>query len=318
MRRQKETELVPLLPPPPSTHKRGVVLLWCARLCVVGSRRYWWRKEPTGTEPIKEVAAVIHKAAFLLVDDIPPTHSFIQEVNVIMRSVSVMFTNVKEYKSYLPMHVRAVAAHALETESSASEDASATEDSRSRSTDDSGTVSEKVSAAFVLAAPVVKKNVSLTLTNVKGYADTTKESPALCKSAHRAALEVLLPLFSKYRGMPESFTGDKFVCTFNASKPAADHRLAAARVALALQEESCDLSVNTALTTGNCRVGTLGTAEMMKLSVIGPIMQWVFVSSASAVCRVLPPALTGRCVSTCLCSSAAPAHSLGIRSSAAK
>ena len=29
-RRQKETELVPLLPPPPSTHKRGVVLLWCA------------------------------------------------------------------------------------------------------------------------------------------------------------------------------------------------------------------------------------------------------------------------------------------------
>ena len=34
MRRQKETELVPLLPPPPlHTHKRGVVLLWCAGLC---------------------------------------------------------------------------------------------------------------------------------------------------------------------------------------------------------------------------------------------------------------------------------------------
>ena len=232
------------------------------------------------TEPIKEVAAVIHKAAFLLVDDIPPTHSFIQEVNVIMRSVSVMFTNIKEYKSYLPMHVRAVAAHALETESSAmSEQGSAKSEGslRSKRTTDSGTNSAKMSAAFVLAAPVVKKKVSLTLTNLLGYADTTKESPALCKSAHRAALEVLLPLFSKYRGMPESFTGDKFVCTFNASKPAADHRLAAARVALALQEESCDLSVNTALTTGNCRVGTLGTAEMMKLSVIGPIMQWVFV-----------------------------------------
>eukprot|EP00754_Rhynchopus_humris_P032018 Rhum_TRINITY_DN15374_c3_g1::Rhum_TRINITY_DN15374_c3_g1_i5::g.153800::m.153800 len=241
------------------------------------------------TEPIKEVATVIHKAAFLLVDDIPPTHSFIQEVNVIMQSVSVMFANVKEYKSYLPMHVRAVAAHALETESesetsdggSVRTEGSQTSRSskKSKSATDSGRGSGKVShAAFVLAAPVVKKKVSLTLTNLQGYDARTKESPALCKSVHRAALEVFLPLFSKHRGMPESFTGDKFVCTFNASKPAADHRLAAARVALALQEASCDLArVNTALTTGNCRVGPLGTEEMMKLSVIGPIMQWVFV-----------------------------------------
>ena len=273
------------------------------------------------TGPITQAALSLQRAAFLEIDELPVVHSRITEVHVISEATNTMCKNVREYKSYLPLYIKAAASlesasatattSAAEAETAAPAEVGATNplqqrrDTLTDSTCSSDNVSVSASETSALGTPrgnaphlssrlwrigvqrLMKRRVAVAVTNLLQYTRRTHGGLDLCQEVHCHALEILLPVYRKHGGIPDVFSGDKFVCMYNMAsfcdKPAA----AAARTALELVGA---LNCNTAVTTGECRVGPLGNCDMRRFCAIGPVLQWVFVLERIARAMGVPAA----------------------------
>eukprot|EP01060_Flectonema_neradi_P017134 TRINITY_DN238_c0_g1_i8.p1 TRINITY_DN238_c0_g1~~TRINITY_DN238_c0_g1_i8.p1 ORF type:complete len:1716 (+),score=381.08 TRINITY_DN238_c0_g1_i8:140-5149(+) len=129
-----------------------------------------------------------------------------------------------------------------------------------------------------------KKKVSFCVLNIVNFHGMfEKHSEQGIIEAHGQCMNMALYVFQMYKGIPDTFCGDRMLCSFNAVKPVATHRVSACRSVLAIEEKIKDLqstypglTITQSATSGDAKVGNMGTDGMKRFSFITPVVSWCF------------------------------------------
>ena len=94
---------------------------------------------------------------------------------------------------------------------------------------------------------------------------------------HSRVIDVYVKKLIELKGVPEVFVGDHFSCTFNGAKVNSFHRSAGCTAAISLRRyiyKEFHMKTSSAVSTGNARVGNMGSKSMRRYTIISPIMGW--------------------------------------------
>lgn len=246
--------------------------------------------------------------------------SKLSEVRKMERSFLRMFRNMVEYRSYMPASLLAAGGEQEEEEveeevernenmtkqsaatgsrvtgSRAAESARVGTASRSQSRRHGGTRASSVSASSASQSQRAKallkqrtetgvkgKKVSMVCSNMLGWHGAWKSDGEMA-GAHAAAIEQQLTASINEKGIPETFSGDRMLLSFNGVKNCAGHRQAACRAAAkidALLQGAPQFAkykgqiVSLAVVSGDVKCGNLGTDGMKKFSYLGVAVTWL-------------------------------------------
>eukprot|EP00755_Sulcionema_specki_P011666 Sspe_Gene.7924::Locus_2685_Transcript_5_5_Confidence_0.333_Length_5209::g.7924::m.7924 len=282
------------------------------------------------TRPFATFACRMTDVAVMKVDDIGTEWSFISEMNAMHRAMALMVGNLKEYKSYMPQTLLAInessdedddIEHLLsdvgttrrrsrEMSDVMSEDQRSWHSRQSRTTPTSqsgrtrtsgGRASQDLVTQNVHHARGKKAGMILSLSKKKAtfavvnfvnwHGIFLSDSDSEMVTVHGSCLSALLLVFSACKGVPDQFTGDRIMCSFNACKPVATHRTSACRALLMATKKihelasSRPLAISSGCASGDARVGNMGTEGMKKFSYISPVVTWTF--ALERLCRTL-------------------------------
>ena len=129
-----------------------------------------------------------------------------------------------------------------------------------------------------------KKKVSFCAMNIINFhAMFEKHSEQGIIEAHGQCMNMALHVYQMYKGIPDTFCGDRMLCSFNAVKPVATHRVSACRAVLAMEEKLKELeisypgiAISQSAASGDAKVGNMGTDGMKRFSFITPVVSWCF------------------------------------------
>ena len=218
---------------------------------------------------VQEIASLlarydVEKVAELLeehCDELP------QGMTVALRALEA---NLRSYKAYLPQTCLLVDEDNQERESTscASEEVSLSSPSSGSSTS--------------TGRPVAMRNVSFELSSVKATLLTANIKRTLHlleqDSAHFSSLFTSLLLKTlgasqARRGMVDVFIGDRVHCSFNTSKPCANHATSALHTATMLFRGLGLVQVNMVIASGKVLRGDMGCEVMRRFSMVGTLVR---------------------------------------------
>eukprot|EP01061_Rhynchopus_euleeides_P024932 TRINITY_DN4017_c0_g2_i1.p1 TRINITY_DN4017_c0_g2~~TRINITY_DN4017_c0_g2_i1.p1 ORF type:complete len:1617 (+),score=457.87 TRINITY_DN4017_c0_g2_i1:47-4897(+) len=258
------------------------------------------------TRPFANCAVVMTEAAVLKIDAIPSSESYIKEMRAMNRAMVLMLKNLREYKSYMPQSLQlddtseddSVSEHRSDDASSRlpssrsraySHHSSGSRSSRSGtggSSFHSKSESVKFQAGLAgqkrqgMACSLSKRKFSMLVVNVRDWHDRIqKMSDKDVLALHSGVLHSVLGAFMFSKGISEVFSGDRFVCTYNAAKPVATHRMSACSAACIIEQKLKDdhqLLISSAAVSGEGRVGNMGTEIMKRFTMMSSVVTWGF------------------------------------------
>ena len=258
------------------------------------------------TKPFATVACVMTEAAVMKVDEIEEGKSYIKELNAINRAMTLMLKNLKEYKSYMPQSLQLDGTEDEEEQTqqglpstggtsiahTAARSVLSTGSRGSGITFGSGgsTFSKGESARLHagvagqkrqgMALSLTKKRFTFLVVNVKDWHERIHSTTDVdLITLHSNVVQVVLGVFMFTKGIAESFSGDRFLCTFNAAKSLGTHRIAGCAAGCAINEKlSEELKLNSSIScvSGEGRLGNMGTEMMKKFTFMSPVITWGF------------------------------------------
>ena len=254
------------------------------------------------TRPFATYAALMNEAAVMNIDELPAGESFISELRAMNKAMTLMLANLKEYRSYMPQSLqllaltdaetseevdveegRSIGPERLSTNRSSRKGGSGRSQSGTPSlsySSHSGAAAAKITTnkRQELMCTLVKKRFTFTAINVKGWHQmVSRLTDEDIITTHAAILHKVLGIFVFNKGISEAFSGDRFVCTFNAAKQVGAHRFAGCVSANMIQDKLRDdheMAVSCSVVSGDGRVGNLGNELMKRFTFITPVVTW--------------------------------------------
>ena len=148
---------------------------------------------------------------------------------------------------------------------------------RSRSRRRRGTQS-----AALLLSPSLSNNkrMSFVVVNIVGFHQlfTTMSDKSVIVT-HTDYIHKVVEHCQHHRGIPDTFSGDRVLLTFNGIKRCTSHASFAALCALGLQamwDASPTVKLSMSVASGSVRAGHIGAASMKRYCMLGPIVPWAF------------------------------------------
>ena len=264
------------------------------------------------TQPFARFACLLTDAAVMKVDehDIGSTTFFISELNALHSAMSLMMRNLKEYRSYMPRTLlegddstdqEPEEGHTTNTGSragiSASHHSSRTGRTFSHQSDPTSSPAasqDHVIQTFASAkerkkimavvSSLSRRKVSFVVLNIKAFHSLFEEKETSGKQTgvetHCSVIEIALSVFQTCKGVPDTFNGDRVLCSFNAVRQMSNCRGAVGRAIIQLEEHAGSINGSVKLSlagvAGDVRVGNMGTDLMKRYSFISPVVTWVY------------------------------------------
>eukprot|EP01061_Rhynchopus_euleeides_P027765 TRINITY_DN4515_c0_g1_i1.p1 TRINITY_DN4515_c0_g1~~TRINITY_DN4515_c0_g1_i1.p1 ORF type:complete len:756 (+),score=154.19 TRINITY_DN4515_c0_g1_i1:168-2270(+) len=254
------------------------------------------------TAPFSKMAELMIHAAMLRIDEVPVQNSLLTEIMAMQFALGRLLSSLKEYKSYMPQSI-IIAEEMCETDGANDDAASVTssEDSRSHTESTRGSIRSSTTTGTVhtfqaktkLATSLTKSMVTLLVLNIRSFHALLKGTDKVTLSRHSGVTQTFLEYVSGKRGVCETFSGDRFSASFNASRSAQSHRSLGTSVALLLSRdmrETYEVDVSCSVVSGSVRVGNMGSERMKRFSFVSSSMSWGFVLErvcAAKNCSVL-------------------------------
>ena len=129
-----------------------------------------------------------------------------------------------------------------------------------------------------LSHGMTPKRVTVLCFNINEFHSIVKRGIDLANRVQKDVLSVISAHVKHHKGIIDHFQGDHIFVTFNAAGNAAAHAKKAALTALGVIEEvqktftSPSIRVTAGLSTGVAAVGTMGTEDMKRLCIVGPVI----------------------------------------------
>eukprot|EP01061_Rhynchopus_euleeides_P036486 TRINITY_DN614_c1_g1_i1.p1 TRINITY_DN614_c1_g1~~TRINITY_DN614_c1_g1_i1.p1 ORF type:complete len:741 (+),score=179.12 TRINITY_DN614_c1_g1_i1:234-2456(+) len=208
----------------------------------------------------------------------------IERPTAIIQALIVIMDNLKEYRRYLPQTLLAERQSGDEDSPSdcgvprqrGSHFSSTSASSASRLQDANSSADSK---CVVVNNGVARREATVVVINLVGFMDLfSRRDNHSAVMTHSTVAEKLLKIFDETRGASETFTGDRFVATYNTVRSIASHRAMGCKALLLLQAASSDLGVqfSSSCTSGVLRCGTVGCDRMKRFTFFGTCATWAF------------------------------------------
>ena len=254
------------------------------------------------TKPFAAFAVEIDAVAQIDVDgmEATDTSSILLEINVMAKAMNTLVKNMKEFKSFMPLSMQ----ECVQGEDSSQDQEESVPNgtgsvlsrhsSRSRSRRDSAnrTMTSEESFAIrsnyhnkareateLLVANLMKRKMSFLCVNVKGFLRSMNgASERDVIQGHSGYIQHCIDSSQTRGGLPETFSGDRVLITFNGVKSCSGHPEAAAEVSLLLRDkwpEGYGEGVNMSLAAGSVRAGNIGAQAMRRYTMLGSTVAWV-------------------------------------------
>eukprot|EP01065_Artemidia_motanka_P007436 TRINITY_DN1369_c5_g1_i1.p1 TRINITY_DN1369_c5_g1~~TRINITY_DN1369_c5_g1_i1.p1 ORF type:complete len:1113 (+),score=252.80 TRINITY_DN1369_c5_g1_i1:287-3340(+) len=229
----------------------------------------------------------------------PP--SALGEVAEMQGSFLQMVSNLIEYRNYMPASILVGDEEEEEEEDSPEGDRSTEERSRANSkpsmaemssvtgsrresrksggsAETRGTVQSKMLAAQKRFggpnAELKKKQVSLCVVSLRGFHELMRTlTGAKLSEVHGEFLSKAVQHITGTKGLPDTFSGDRLLGSYNAVKHCASSKVqaVAAIVHLIPELEALGLTVSTSCVAGELRIGNMGCPGMKRFTFVGPV-----------------------------------------------
>eukprot|EP01059_Diplonema_ambulator_P030483 TRINITY_DN5233_c0_g2_i1.p1 TRINITY_DN5233_c0_g2~~TRINITY_DN5233_c0_g2_i1.p1 ORF type:complete len:864 (+),score=180.22 TRINITY_DN5233_c0_g2_i1:45-2636(+) len=138
-----------------------------------------------------------------------------------------------------------------------------------------------------------KKNVTFVVFNVCDFHTTTRTmSSGDCQVYHSEIIQQLLVAISTFKGMPETFSGDRLLATYNALLQLSTHRNAACSSVCYLFTNLRRVVITQAtamtagITCGEARVGNMGCQGMKKYTLLSENLTWCYALERFTRCQL--------------------------------
>eukprot|EP01061_Rhynchopus_euleeides_P004292 TRINITY_DN1354_c0_g4_i1.p1 TRINITY_DN1354_c0_g4~~TRINITY_DN1354_c0_g4_i1.p1 ORF type:complete len:1661 (+),score=570.77 TRINITY_DN1354_c0_g4_i1:16-4998(+) len=263
------------------------------------------------TKPFAVFAMEIDSVAQIDVDGMEPQYrnSVLLEINVMSKAMCALVKNMKEFKSFMPLSMQECVAPVEEDSATTDSDPngrntatsgirtavvrgavpySASHQSSSSLTSESRTASHRSvyhekarQATQLLASSLHRKKMSFIVVNVQGFhraMHSLGEKDAIDR--HQKYIQLCIDNAQARCGMPESFSGDRVLVTFNGAKSCSGHPESAADTALLMcerwQKDSLGDGINMGIASGTVRAGNIGAQSMRRYTTIGSVLPWVY------------------------------------------
>eukprot|EP00755_Sulcionema_specki_P019362 Sspe_Gene.69266::Locus_40829_Transcript_1_1_Confidence_1.000_Length_4841::g.69266::m.69266 len=230
------------------------------------------------TRPFVQFACLLNDAAMMRVDELSVSHSFLSELNALYRSLHRMLWNLKEYRSYMPQSLL------RDLDEITSDDDTA--EGSTHSSNKSRTARTSLSLSHAVPPINNATDVSLTrrkaafaLLNVCSFHEVTVKGTDELIQFHSAVLQTGYTICNNNKGVAETFSGDRLVCTFNGSKGVANPAAAATRSILQFQNIMYDdkrVPVSTSVVMGEMLMGNMGCGPMKRFCCVSPRISWMY------------------------------------------
>ena len=246
------------------------------------------------TRPVTQLSYEILRVSQMEVDELTlyeRNSSMLREINTTRTAMNALVANMRTYKSFMPLTMQEVVHNAdperlfsgdeEEMAHAASDDSS----DASHSTSDSRNALANVSffasrAEKALAQPLLKKRMAFVASNVvRFHDDVLTGRHAEMASRHATYVGLTIDTAATHKGLPETFSGDRVLITFNGTKSNASYRESAGLCAMQISAESgakLGLKLTLGVTGGVVQAGHIGTGSMKRYSCLGPCVSWAF------------------------------------------
>ena len=209
--------------------------------------------------------------------------SQLSEVEMMQRSFVSMVASLVEYRNYMPQSVLVNDSEnevVSDTESSREvKSRTSSHSQHSYSMGQSSTEMVQNQKSLLRVEGLKRRKVSLAHMNVVSWhAFCKSHRDAEVLSAHGGVIERIMLAVQHYKGVCETFAGDKMLATFNAFVPLSSHRVACVKAAHEAAAAFGDVHrISYGCTTNEARVGNMGCSGMKKMSILSQSMSWVVV-----------------------------------------
>ena len=258
------------------------------------------------TKPFAAFAVSIYAASTMdIEEEVLGDHELshpIKELQVMQGALSLLMSNLRHFKSFVPLNlVEDIGAAAGFEDMSMVDESSVARSRRSgashaggagrssithrRSESDSGSSTFRQTGVVTKLQPLTqlslqRKKSSFLQINIldwhsKLYGDADAVAPALAQ--HASYLSTVIGFVMSCKGVPDTFSGDKILAAYNSVKPCQAYQLAACSTALKVRasfSESLNLSMS--VVSATCRAGYMGSTSMKRYSYVGPVIGWSF------------------------------------------
>eukprot|EP01060_Flectonema_neradi_P013421 TRINITY_DN20181_c0_g1_i1.p1 TRINITY_DN20181_c0_g1~~TRINITY_DN20181_c0_g1_i1.p1 ORF type:complete len:859 (+),score=157.18 TRINITY_DN20181_c0_g1_i1:73-2577(+) len=233
------------------------------------------------TKPIftlKEEMASVAVMKLEIVDE-DRSGSIFNEIAAMQSFFLLMVKRLREYREYMPASIL------LDESDDEDEDCTAT----SRDGTQSVTISLKSSSgektstsvstlskkleAHRITTEIRQKRVTVAMANIVGFLSEGRISK------HREYLALALHCCVTLKGVPDSFSGDRFIMTWNGAKLCGEHAVNAVTACLDLIRSNSERSytVSTAVAGGTVKAGNMGCDGLKKYTMVGPVLPLAFI-----------------------------------------
>eukprot|EP01061_Rhynchopus_euleeides_P036365 TRINITY_DN612_c1_g2_i1.p1 TRINITY_DN612_c1_g2~~TRINITY_DN612_c1_g2_i1.p1 ORF type:complete len:1627 (+),score=444.93 TRINITY_DN612_c1_g2_i1:115-4995(+) len=258
------------------------------------------------TKPFAAFAVEIDAVAQIDVDGMEPSTrtSMLLEINVMSKAMNTLVRNMKEFKSFMPLSMqecvqgeesksdkgdsdqKSVARSRTSSRTGGSRHGSHRAESlqRTMTSDDSFALrsvyhNRAKFATELLVATLSKRKMSFLVVNVKGFLRSMSgSSEREVIQGHQSYIQHCIDSSQQRNGMPETFSGDRVLISFNGVKTCSSHSEAAADTSLLIRDkwpEGFAEGVNMSLAVGSVRAGNIGAQAMRRYTMLGSSVTWV-------------------------------------------
>ena len=249
------------------------------------------------------------------VEDFPV--SLLKEINMMRRAMRVLIRNMREYKSFMPMSVVGYLNHTnrpeqeetLDDMSSCSETeielelppppvnpvappgVAATPPSaplppaltlHNRPRMPRAHRRRTSNVAVLLASALTRKRrMSFVVVNIVDFHSLCETmSDQAIVTTHCDYITKVMSSCQRHKGLPDTFSGDRILLTFNGIRPcAAQHAMCAAQTGAELSRSwvvNQAVTLSMSVVSGSVRAGHIGAMRMRRYCMIGPVVPWAF------------------------------------------
>eukprot|EP01061_Rhynchopus_euleeides_P004289 TRINITY_DN1354_c0_g1_i5.p1 TRINITY_DN1354_c0_g1~~TRINITY_DN1354_c0_g1_i5.p1 ORF type:complete len:1725 (+),score=486.77 TRINITY_DN1354_c0_g1_i5:4690-9864(+) len=136
------------------------------------------------------------------------------------------------------------------------------------------------SAAVLLSASLHKRRMSFVVVNIVGFHDLCCEmADQAIINTHSDYIKQVADTCLRHKGIPDTFSGDRVLLTYNGIKHCTSHEGFAALTALRLSclwQQTQVLKLSMSVVSGGVRAGHIGAVKMRRYCMIGPVVPWAF------------------------------------------
>jgi len=126
------------------------------------------------------------------------------------------------------------------------------------------------------------KKCTFVVINVSKFHAVASEAAPTIVQHHSKIIDHILKSFTATKGVPDTFCGDRIMCTFNAVRPLGSFRTAActavmeSKAKVANDPDVGKYLLSCSVATGEAQIGNMGTDMMRRFTYVSSIVTWCF------------------------------------------